>query len=899
MTDFLRNFGNSFTLLVGIALLLYGMRGALRSWRGTLKCRILMRAFGYFDLRERDQKLKEKIYKLKKETEQKKILGLFSRRVAARTMNAAADANGGRGFGPPRPVAAAGEDNHLFDNDELYFPTTNSAQLDHDANLNLPDSGIIMANGAYRTNGASSLLPPPDEHERLLHNDTSTRVLLEQIDEVADDHSSSGESTPGTDLPIIFQNQEFQQTERGRKLEHALKQEQALLNEEKAICIHNILSYGEVHMSEMMADLEETPSSVFKGTWLVACLLFMQVSFFEMHFLPPYLLTLVSAPCQEAGNGPDDTGAGAAAGQAAQDDACGQNQPAVFNPIVTFLRYTFDILRVFLLVGGLMFSVFIPRQKRKDYWAYDLPNDITDDEVKLLLRNRNVSFLTSDAWHGWAAGIAGFNGVVSFLCFCFIFDLWARCEIGWNQGIFEWVFERQMLVQRASFDVYVRSSGTVVIGEDKVKPNQAGPNIPLITQGIPPSFAHYNPIKYCDNLTNDGKFWYNSGFNNFIKCAPFLPNKNGDNFWTLTLFLRLFALICYIWCCASMMLKFRHVLVGNSSYYRGLRAEIAIVKIGAWEAAFIAIGVWYRPLGLNDYLLWGNMPWISLFLFLFVLFVLCLLLSGLVKSWTDLMVDFEYPHCSLTSKFDYSWRTYEKFLEKHLRGVQGTRREVLKSRGENEDFEELINLPPDELPVGQVLLYKTNPAYKTAGGAAFLRNSTAGRLSRIAFEDVEHEEQTHVEEEADVSHGHLPPNSVNNPASSFLTPPGAAAPLFPAHSSYTRPAARPSSIATSSPPESSTSQRLSATKTVGSTTSSMMGLRKRFHDQNPWLDRSVREAMIRTNSFGPRAGADVGRGSSMNVAESSGAPNSSSYNLRSYELQKYRTRINASQTSSA
>eukprot|EP00392_Amoebophrya_sp_AT5.2_P013279 g13397.t1 len=526
----------TFTLLCGIALLLYGMRGALRSWRGTLKCRILLRAFGFFELQERTLQLKE----LKK---RKRLMGQGHHQ---------------------RANARSGRSNDNHDEEQL---------------------------------------------------------------QPEDDFLVSGE-------------------------DHFLRLTQ--LNKEKAACIEKVLCYGEYHMSEMMADQDEAPSTIFKGTWLVACLLFMQVRFQDMHFVSRQLVSL--SYCRTC------SGVGGTRAPVSAEGLLAP--PAIFLPGMVLFRYMMDLLRLFTLVAGLLFCVFIPRARRKDYWVYNLPEEVTDQEVKQLLRNRNVSFLSSDIWHGWSALIAGACGG----------DWWARFEIGHWNNVYVWFHDRNEALRRVAPSLISADlpgpGGEVVVDAGAHHQQQAA---------VP--FQFYDPISEC----SDGAVkWWRSWLQ-FNKCAPFLPT--GEKMWTVTLAMRL-------------------VTIGIS-LYRGLRAEVAIVKTGAWEAAFIGIGVWYAPLSLNDYLLWGNMPTVSFFLMVSTLVIFLALFYELSLTFSALCVDFEYPECTLVRKFDKSWRAYEKILEKHLKQVKSTRRQ--KPSRDDPRFLELLELAPDELELGQVLLYQWNP----------------------------------------------------------------------------------------------------------------------------------------------------------------------------------------------
>ncbi|CAD7955029.1 unnamed protein product [Amoebophrya sp. A25] len=658
--DDLAEFGNSLTLLCGIALLLYGMQGSILSWRGCMKCRVLMRSFGFFQLRERQRKAKER--------------------------------------------QAAGE--------------------------------------------------PVPEDEEDLSSVTPTR-------------------------------------------------------KEKADCIRNILRFGEMHMSEMMSDVDETPSHIFKGTWLVACLIFMQVRFMDMHFLQRELQDVAipivrrtvlpnggsgprgaapkaaatgaraaSAFLQEElseGRGPrqallevevsamgdeveaaspflerklgEDEFSGewnmekmagssvlqagrqaAAAGAAVQQSAAGApgggaaqapsppsstkaERMSAFDPWAIMIRYILDVIRVFCLVAGLLFCVFIPRAKRKDYWVNDLPKDVTHAEVRVLLENRNVSWIPSDMWHGWSAVVAGTCGIVSAVCL--IFDIWTRSAIG-GYDAHEFIVRRKFeLVQIERLSV---SGAPIPPGELPADPT-AFRNLLKSLQKT--DFAFYDPNAICE-----GANWKSGGFATFMQCAPFLP---GERMWSFLIVMRCLALVGYFWSVASMMLKFKSVEIGSTRFYRGLRAEVAIVKLASWEAGFIAVGYWYTPHSLSDYFNYAEKPSLQVFLLLITFGVLSQFLWGLFCAYSDLIVDFEYPDWILARKFDGSWGRYEDILMKQLFKVHHTR---VRDPG-RERFAELLAMPPEDLQVGQVFLYQAHPE--------LLRHRVASRLmpSQISEHDVE------------------------------------------------------------------------------------------------------------------------------------------------------------------
>lgn len=318
------------------------------------------------------------------------------------------------------------------------------------------------------------------------------------------------------------------------------------------------------------------------------------------------------------------------------------------------------------------------------------------------------------------------------------------------------------------------------------------------------SFRSYDPISEC----GDVKWW--GSWHQFNKCAPFLPT--GEKMWTLGLAVRLVTIFMYFWSCFPMMNKFRAVHIGKSSFYRGLRAEVAIVKTAAWEAAFIAIGVWYAPLGLNDYLLWGNMPTVSFFLMLCTVAIFLTLAYELCLTFSDLCVDFEYPECSLARKFDKSWRAYEKILEKHLKQVKSTRLQK-PSRGDPR-FLELLELPPDELEVGQVLLYQWNP-----DGTRVRRTTSDGEATTG---------------EGDNQQG---PGGAQNVFSGGQTQPTGTSSAADARTGFAFAAAAGGSSAYAS------SFRLGTRSVMAEDGRMSLRDRRQLCDANPWLDEQLREVL--------------------------------------------------------
>ncbi|CAD7925557.1 unnamed protein product [Amoebophrya sp. A120] len=565
--DDLYDFYNSVNLLMGIMLLLYGLKGAIRAWRACLKCRILMRAFGFFALKDRqlewDKKSKEEKAAATKNS------GSFS--SSAGDLNKMAETIRPSGYG------ATG--------------TTTTA---------------MNSNNSTRRRGSTT--PPEDQ---------------------------------------ITQQQKSVNTTSGREssfLRPRLSQTGPPTAEEKGQCLRSILSYGELHVSEMMADLEEAPSHIWRGFWLSACVLFVLVRWQDMNYLSRELL---------------DLSAGSAFG-------------AVFLPSVVLFRYLLDVFRGFLLVSGLLFAVFIPRARRKDYWVYDLPEDITDEEIDILLKSRNVGWISADIWHGWAAGIAVANGGISIICW--IFDLWARATIGLEP--YGWIEKRREALNLTGAPVTTAS----------------------LPDGQMTPFQQYNPATQCA-----GKAW-KSDFSQFMKCAPYMP---GERLYYLFLAVR--GVLCgmFVWAVVTTNAKFMRVEIGQTRFYRGLRAEVAIIKIIAWESAFVAVGAWYVPQGLYDYLNWGGMAPLQILLILFTAWYTVYM--GYFCTWCllDLFVDFEYTDRRLAQKFDQSWVPHEKELAEALRAVHETRT-VHPERGQA--LTDLLELPPDELEVNQVLLYKNRPS---------------------------------------------------------------------------------------------------------------------------------------------------------------------------------------------
>mmetsp|Transcript_14022 Transcript_14022/g.34722 ORF Transcript_14022/g.34722 Transcript_14022/m.34722 type:complete len:757 (-) Transcript_14022:735-3005(-) len=601
------DFTNTFALLIGVLLLLLGAKGALRSWRSTLKCRILMRAFGFFDLKERIEK----------------------------EQAASASATG----------SARGQQQHAGEQDDeddearrsllVPSPRTSQGQM------------TVAQETQNRRRDPDSLSSAGTTGETKRDNSSSNGILPAQL-HVTDRRSSAASKKNGN--PQHDDNYDYFPP--------------PVTEEEKARCIESILCYGEVHMSEMMADFEQTPSHLFRGMWLVSCLFFLVVRFQDMNYVNRELLDMSA-------------------------DYRTGDFSFVYSPPIIAVKYALDVIRGFILIAGLIFSVFIPRARRKDYWVYDLPGDVTDAEIDVLLRNRNVGFLSLDVWHGFAAGIAVATGGIQLLVL--LMDIWARCAIGTDP--YSWIAQRRQALGVLPPAVAPDANG----GAHHRQP-----------------FELFDPSRQCngpDTTTpatafNPWGHWVPQDFGDFVKCFPLVP---GEKHWWFGLGMRSLLMVLYFYTVWSTASKFDTVHVGTSSYYRGLRAEHGIVKIAAYETAFMAVSVWFAPQQLNDYLVWAEIWSLWVVMMLFLAYYYCWLLYATACSFMDCVLDYKYPDCVLAKKFDV-YVENEAQLKEQLRIVHQTRRMNWVAREGNKSFATLLERPPDELELRDVLLYREHPS---------------------------------------------------------------------------------------------------------------------------------------------------------------------------------------------
>eukprot|EP00392_Amoebophrya_sp_AT5.2_P006672 g6684.t1 len=434
----------------------------------------------------------------------------------------------------------------------------------------------------------------------------------------------------------------------------------------------------------------------------------------------------------------------------------------VYSPPIIAVKYALDVIRGFILIAGLIFSVFIPRARRKDYWVYDLPGDVTDAEIDVLLRNRNVGFLSLDVWHGFAAGIAVATGGIQLLVL--LMDIWARCAIGTDP--YSWIAQRRQALGVLPPAVAPDANG----GAHHRQP-----------------FELFDPSRQCngpDTTTpatafNPWGHWVPQDFGDFVKCFPLVP---GEKHWWFGLGMRSLLMVLYfytvwstaskfdtvhvmarpdgpcgvrvshrpdgrrraaraataralgrasaqcqsrrfwnmlyfytVWSTASKLHSVGHlpsgpaIHVGTSSYYRGLRAEHGIVKIAAYETAFMAVSVWFAPQQLNDYLVWAEIWSLWVVMMLFLAYYYCWLLYATACSFMDCVLDYKYPDCVLAKKFDV-YVENEAQLKEQLRIVHQTRRMNWVAREGNKSFATLLERPPDELELRDVLLYREHPS---------------------------------------------------------------------------------------------------------------------------------------------------------------------------------------------